>query len=182
MSAFKSYPLTLRLKMQTDQEQNQMQPDSASALQKCCPHPAEVAESVLLARAVHSFHLRNGSLSQAIRNSQTLIFLNDSVVVALEEIQCRGQLFFFLIPYFILSYKILTFLSMTLDLISYFARLFLPWTFLNCSCQFTVSVDFSMLHTPNCGSYSFQFWISLLDLLKKKHYNIKWIIVKRPRR
>lgn len=95
MSAFKSYPLTLRLKMQTDQEQNQMQPDSAYALQKCCPHPAEVAESVLLARAVHSFHLRNGSLSQAIRNSQTLIFLNDSVVVALEEIQCRGQLFFF---------------------------------------------------------------------------------------
>lgn len=51
MSTFKSYPLTLKLKMQADQEHNQMQPDSASALQSWCPHPAEVAESVLLAKA-----------------------------------------------------------------------------------------------------------------------------------
>lgn len=37
--------------MKADQECSQRQSDSASALQSWCPRPAEVAESVLLARA-----------------------------------------------------------------------------------------------------------------------------------
>lgn len=39
--------------MQADQEHNRMQPDSAFALRSLCAHPAEVGESVLLARAAH---------------------------------------------------------------------------------------------------------------------------------
>lgn len=91
----------------------------------------------------------------------TLVFLNDSVVVDLERIQFKGTTFY-LIPYFILSCKLLTFSSVTLDpnsLISYFARLFLPLVVLNCFCHVgsTVSAGFSMLHIPNCGSKVFIF-------------------------
>ena len=70
--------------MPADQEHNQMQPDSASALRSWCPHPAEVTESVLLASAGHPLQLGNRGLLQAIRNSWALVFLNDSVVVDLE--------------------------------------------------------------------------------------------------
>ena len=81
--------------MQADQEHNRTQPDSAFALRSWCPRPAEVGESALLARAVRELHLGKGGLSQAIRNSWTLVFPNDSEVVDLERIQCRGATFLF---------------------------------------------------------------------------------------
>ena len=166
MSTFELQPFTPRSKKQADQEHKQM-----------WPHPKEVAELVLLARAAHWLHLGNRGWSQAVSISWTLIFLNDSVVVDLEKVQSRWTAFY-LIPYFTLGWKVLTFLSVFLDpnsLISYFARSFLPWMFLKCSCdlQFTIFINFSMLHTSNSGSRVFTFESYYrLSWKKKKHYDL----------
>lgn len=78
--------------MQADQEHKQTQPDPASAPEPVSP-PCRGRWVSAVGKSSAPAPSGNGGLSQAVRGSWTLAFLNDSVVVDLEEIQSRGQLF-----------------------------------------------------------------------------------------